>query len=92
MPNFITVFGYHVYIWTNEGQPLEPVHVHASKVPSKNATKIWILSDGTCKLANNDSEIPTVKLNRLLKTLESYSDEIVKTWEKVFGEKAIFYK
>jgi hypothetical protein len=43
MPNFITIFGYNIYFWSNENKPLEPVHVHISKGnPTSNATKYWI--------------------------------------------------
>ncbi len=27
MPVVIRLFGYKIYFWTNEGNPLEPVHV-----------------------------------------------------------------
>lgn len=57
MPVVIRIFGYKIYFWTNEGNPLEPVHVHVSEKPHQNATKIWILSTGKIKLANNNSNM-----------------------------------
>jgi len=45
MPQVFRVGSYWVYFWSNENDPLEPVHVHISKgKPVKNATKIWITS------------------------------------------------
>ena len=40
-------YGYHIYFWSNENEPLEPLHIHISKTPHPNATKYWILSDGS---------------------------------------------
>ena len=43
MPQVFKIGPYWVYFWTNENDPLEPVHVHVSEgAPSQNATKIWI--------------------------------------------------
>ena len=36
MPQLMTLFGYKVYFWSNENNPLEPIHVHISKHPHKN--------------------------------------------------------
>ena len=48
-------YGYHIYFWSNENEPLEPLHIHISKTPHPNATKYWILSDGSLLLENNKS-------------------------------------
>ena len=55
MPVVINIFGYKIYFWTNEGKPLEPIHVHVSQKPNPKATKIWLLSTGKVKIANNNS-------------------------------------
>ena len=45
MPQVFKIGAYWVYFWSNENDPLEPVHVHVSEgKPTKNATKIWITS------------------------------------------------
>ena len=50
---------YSIYFWSNEGDPLEPIHVHVSEVrASATATKIWITSTGKTILSNNNSKIP----------------------------------
>lgn len=45
---FRDIRGYKVYFFLDESTPLEPVHVHVSKQIHKDATKFWILSDGSC--------------------------------------------
>ena len=41
MPQIFKVGGYLVYFWTNENDPIEPIHVHiAEGVPTPNATKL----------------------------------------------------
>ncbi len=47
MPQVFKVGSYWIYFWTNENDPLEPIHVHiAEGKPSENATKVWITSKG----------------------------------------------
>ena len=69
MPSLFRLFGYVVFFWSNEGNPLEPVHVHVAKgTPNANATKIWITEAGGTLLANNNSQIPQRTLSwKLLK-------------------------
>ena len=86
VPEIFRLFGYHVYFCLNEGNPLEPVHVHVSKRIHQNATKIWFMQDGTCALAHNQDRIPSKDLGRIMKVLEVYRDDIVKEWKSRFGE------
>ena len=59
MPRVFRIGPYTVYFWANEGDPLEPVHVHISEgIPSANATKVWITRAGKCYLCNNNSISP----------------------------------
>lgn len=38
---------YVIYFWSNETDPLEPVHVHIVEGrPTRDATKVWITSTG----------------------------------------------
>lgn len=47
MPKLFSVGPYSIYFWSNENDPLEPIHVHISEGrATKNATKIWITSTG----------------------------------------------
>lgn len=86
MPQLMTLFGYKVYFWSNENNPLEPIHVHISKHPHKNATKVWIDENGICSLANNNDNIPSKDLKRVLNAINDFSDEIIQKWQEHFTD------
>ena len=91
MPQIFRIGPYLIYFWTNEGVPLEPVHVHVSEgIPSSNATKVWITKTGKCLLANNNSKIPTKTLRVVLSILEARSCEIIEKWVDSFGQPKYF--
>ena len=47
------------YFWSNESDPLEPVHVHiAEGRATDNGTKVWTTSSGKALLCNNAARIP----------------------------------
>ena len=87
MPQIFKIGSYWVYFWTNENEPLEPVHIHiAEGKPVPNATNVWITKDGKCSLANNNSRIPAVILNKIIRVIEIRSFEIISKWKETFGE------
>lgn len=91
MPKLFMLFGYSIYFWTNEGEPLEPVHVHVSKgTPSGNSTKIWIAKSGMTLVANNNSKIPDKALKAICKAIELRSDEIISAWNRTFNETCFY--
>ncbi|MEE3452786.1 DUF4160 domain-containing protein [Dialister sp.] len=91
MPQLFRFGEYIIYYWSNEGRPIESVHVHiAYGIPSKNGTKVWITRSGKALLANNNSHIPERKLNILLRFIEANSEEIIASWREHF-ETADFY-
>ncbi|MBE5807658.1 MAG: DUF4160 domain-containing protein [Clostridiales bacterium] len=91
MPQIFRIGPYIVYFWSNESDPLEPVHVHiAEGRASANATKVWITSTGKALLCHNDSQIPDRLLRRLLRVIEGNSGEIVELWLEHFGELRYF--
>lgn len=90
MPTIIRAFNYHIYFWSNEGKPLEPIHVHVSRQLGEKSLKIWINSDGTAEIAENNSDIPIKDINRLLKTIEEFSEKIIKDWKEYFKEEPTF--
>lgn len=91
MPQVFRVSNYLIYFWTNEGEPIEPFHVHVtSGTPSENDTKIWITSTGRCLMAHNKSNIPTHKLNQIMKIVEARHSEVLSKWLDYFGEVTYF--
>lgn len=87
MPQIFKIGSYWVYFWSNENEPLEPVHVHvAYGSPVANATKIWITKAGKCLLCNNNSKIPEKTLKNIMRIIEARSIEVIQKWHKFFGE------
>ena len=92
MPNIFQILGYSIYFWSNEGEPLEPVHFHISKIKGQHTTKVWILSDYSLELDNNNSDIKANELKKIMMILAPLAKDIVKEWEDFFGENASFKK
>ena len=87
MPQVFKIGSYWVYFWSNENDPLEPVHVHISQgAPTAYATKIWLTKAGGCYLCHNNSQIPERTLNNLMKVIEARSNEVLQKWQAHFGE------
>ena len=86
MPSIITAYGYKIYFWSNENEPLEPIHVHVSKSPQKDSTKVWLNKDGSCELINNNSKIPSKELNRIIRVIEDNYELVTSKWIDHFGE------
>ena len=87
MPQVFRIGSYWIYFWSNENEPLEPIHVHVAEgKPQANGTKIWITSAGKCLLENNNSKIPEKILRNIMRIIEARSDDVVKKWFDFFGE------
>jgi hypothetical protein len=86
MPSIITAYGYKIFFWSNENEPLEPIHVHIAKKPQQYATKIWIKKDGSCIIADNNSELSPKELQRLINVITENHELIVEKWTLHFGE------
>ena len=88
MPQVFKIGSYWVYFWSNENEPLEPVHVHVhvcQGVPSAGATKIWITKAKKCYLCHNNSKISDRTLRNIIKIIEARSEEIIDKWTAYFG-------
>lgn len=91
MPQIFKVGSYIIYFWSNENEPIEPVHVHiAENKPTEHATKVWITKSGKTLLCNNASRIPPQKLKRLIRVVEANSSRIINEWYDYFGEISYF--
>ena len=91
MPQIFKIGPYIVCFWSNENDPLEPVHVHiAEGRASANATKLCITSAGKVVLCNNNSRIPESILRKMIRLIEANTDEIIDKWIDHFGE-IIYY-
>ena len=91
MPQLFKIGKYCIYFWSNENNPLEPVHVHISEnTPVKHGTKVWITEKGCALLCNNNSNIPAHTLTLLLRIIEANSSDIIKRWQEHF-KKITYY-
>ena len=91
MPQILRIGPYSIYFWSNEGDPLEPVHVHISEGrASSTATKFWITSTGKVIVCNNNSQIPEQILKRLIRVVEANSSEIINEWRERFEDIRFF--
>lgn len=86
MPTLFSIGSYKIYFWSNEGNPLEPVHVHvAVKTPSQNATKIWLTEAGGALLCHNNSKIPQKDLSKIMDVVQAMHTVVVDQWRDYFG-------
>ncbi len=91
MPQIFKFGPYLIYFWSNENEPLEPIHCHISLgKPNKNSTKVWISKTGKCILSNNNSNIPEKTLKLILRMLENNIDLIKQKWLEHFDEITYF--
>ena len=90
MPQFIRTAGYKIYFWSNEKD--EPIHFHVTKGdPNENDTKIWVLSNGSFKLAHNKGKIPEKDLSRILSVVQNFYFDFIDFWKSYFSENIKFY-
>ena len=87
MPQIFRIGPYIVYFWSNESDPLEPVHVHiAEGRATANGTKVWITKSGKALVCNNNAKIPDPVLRDLLRVIEANSGDIIGKWLAHFGQ------
>ena len=87
MPQIFKIGSYWVYFWSNESEPIEPIHVHVAQgSPTANATKIWITRNGGCLLCHNKSKIPLRQLRTIMQTIEARKKDILDLWYETFGQ------
>lgn len=87
MPQLYRIGPYSIYFWSNENEPLEPIHVHVAEGrATAAATKIWITSTGRALLCNNQSHIPERVLKKIVRFVEANSNSIEEEWILHFGE------
>ena len=85
LPTLFEIYGYRVFFWSNEAG--EPIHVHVCQgKPTGNATKIWLPPESNPVVANNNSNIPTKELHRILKMIALNRDSIIAQWYDYFNK------
>lgn len=80
MPKIFEWNGYKFFFFSNEGNPLEPCHVHVRK--EGRLAKFWM--EPTVGLASSWG-MSSVELNRLEKVVEVHAKLIRRRWNEHFG-------
>ncbi len=81
MPTVLRWKGYRFFFFSNEGDPIEPVHVHIRK--DRNVAKFWL--EPVVALAESYGMNPQ-ELNKLQKVVENNAKLFKKAWYEYFGE------
>ena len=79
MPVIFRWKGYRFFFFSNEGNPLEALHVHVQK--GEAIAKFWI--EPEVKIASSYA-ISASELNKLQKVVEDNIDTIRETWNEFF--------
>ena len=88
MPSILTAFGYRYFFYSNEGLPLEPLHIHVAN--GDNEAKFWINRDGTVILDFVKGNISARDMKKIQKTIEVYFDDIKDKWKEFFKEEPTY--
>lgn len=90
MPIYLRTAGYKIYFWSNESD--EAIHFHLTKGnPSKNDTKVWVLSNGSFKPAHNKGRIPDKDLSRIFSAMQAYYFDFIDFWKAYHNAEVKFY-
>jgi len=80
MPKVFSWQGYRFHFFSNEGDPLEPCHIHVQK--DKNRAKFWI--EPYIYLDYNYG-FTSQELNRFRKVIEENKELIRSKWDEYFN-------
>ncbi|MBQ0052118.1 MAG: DUF4160 domain-containing protein [Treponema sp.] len=82
MPKVFEENGFRYFFFSNEGNPLEPCHIHVRK--SGKLAKLWV--GDTVSLADNIG-FSAKELNEILKLAEKNQVKIKEAWNEFFKGK-----
>ena len=80
MPKVFNWKGYRFHFFSNEGDPLEPIHIHVRKGP--NLAKFWV--HPVISLANNYGFV-SKELNEFKVKIEENRELIKEKWDEHFN-------
>ncbi|MCI5764286.1 MAG: DUF4160 domain-containing protein [Actinobacillus porcinus] len=79
MPIVLTYQGYKIYFYSNEGLPLEPVHVHINK--AGKTAKVWLKPISVAYTYGFSSK----EIKEICNFLQKYERFIVEVWNDFFS-------
>ena len=80
MPVILRFKGYIFFFYSNEGNPLEPAHIHIRNAESE--AKFWLKPE--IFLARNDG-FNSKELREIFSIIESNQTQFKETWYDYFG-------
>ncbi len=80
MPVIFRYKGYRFFFFSNEGNPLEPCHIHVRK--DSAIAKFWVIPE--VRLAQAYDMSPA-ELRKLSRTVEQNQELIKEKWNEYFG-------
>ncbi|MCC6926789.1 DUF4160 domain-containing protein [Novosphingobium sp.] len=80
MPKVFDWNGYRFHFFSNEGNPLEPVHIHVTK--GRDTAKFWLRPEVSLAY---DRGFPSRVLSDLIHVIEERSEEIESAWNDYFS-------
>ncbi|KLU14602.1 MULTISPECIES: DUF4160 domain-containing protein [Xenorhabdus] len=80
MPVILRFKGYRFFFYSNEGNPLEPVHIHVRS--AEGEAKFWLVPD--VLLARNDG-FNARELKELVGIIKLNREKLVEAWNDYFG-------
>ena len=80
MPVILRFKGYIFFFYSNEGNPLEPAHIHIRNTESE--AKFWL--EPEIFLARNDG-FNSKELREIFSIIESNQTQFKETWYDYFG-------
>lgn len=81
MPKVLEVDGYRFFFFSNEGEPLEPCHIHVRK--GNGLAKFWL--DPEVRLAESIA-FSAKELRFIEKTINDNQETIRRCWDEFFNQ------
>lgn len=80
MPVVLRYQGFKFFFYSNEGNPLEPAHIHVRN--SDGEAKFWLTP--SIRLSRNDG-YDARTLRELIAVIESNHNQLLEAWNDYFG-------
>ncbi|MHA6678642.1 hypothetical protein CYD30_24545 [Kosakonia cowanii] len=80
MPVILRINGFKFFFYSNEGNPLEPAHIHVRS--ANGEAKFWL--EGEVKLSRNDG-FDARTLKELIRLVQQNQTMFVEAWNDYFS-------
>ncbi|MGL5445841.1 MAG: DUF4160 domain-containing protein [Rhabdaerophilum sp.] len=81
MPVVLRAQGFRLFFYSNEGDPREPVHIHAMKAGGE--AKVWL--EPEISIAESRG-FNAAELRDIIRLVEQHRNQIERAWHDHFGD------